>query len=152
MARYAYTGRLTDFKRSVIPSGAAPRLYVQALQPAYGGLGLLANRRIPVALETDGSFSVSLEASSSVRPEARYELVAEWVGNAGVPQGYSRFAVFRAPIGGGNIADLVDLPAPSVGGILYGYGPPPAGIPTNCIYLDLSGVNPVVHGPEGANT
>lgn len=151
MARYTYTGRLTDFKRAAIPSGASPQLYVRPVQPGYGALGLLSDRRIPVTLASDGSFSVHLEASSSVRPEARYEIICEWLDATGIPQGFSRWAVFRAPAGGGNIADLVDLPIPSVGGILYGYGKPPASIPSNCIYLDISGSKPVIYGPKGAN-
>lgn len=151
MARYTYTGRLTDFGRSPFPT-ATPRLYVQPVQPGYGGLGLLSDRRIPVTLASDGSFSVQLEASASVRPEARYELICEWLDTSGNPQGYSRWALFRAPVGGGNIADLVDLAAPSVGGIFYGYGPPPAHLRVDSIYLDISGAKTKIYGREGANT
>lgn len=149
MARYTYTGRLTNFARGTIPAGAEPRLYVKPVQPGYGGLGLLADRRIPVTLESDGSFSVRLEASNSVRPEALYELICEWLDQSGNPQGFSRWALFRAPVGGGNIADLVDLAPPSGVQLMYGYGPPPSSIPANTIYLDISGSKPVIYGPEG---
>lgn len=152
MASYPYTGTLTDYGEAPFP-GALPQLYVEPDQPGYGDGTILADRRIPVTVASDGSFSVELAASSAVAPadpsrgaEVRYSLVCEWLDTAGVPRGWSTWARFRAAVGGGSIAELADAPAPPWS-ITYGYGPPPPS--ASGLYIDISGVNPVLYAPEG---
>ena len=147
MALATFTGRVTDFSRTPFTTSEGLQLRVMPTESAYGGLGLLARKPIPVSVASDGTFSVRLETSSSTRPGVLYSLQARWLGETG----WAEWVKFRAPVGGGNIADLVDLAVPSVGGIFYGYGPPPAGVPATSIYIDISGAKPVVYGPEGAN-
>lgn len=147
MARYTYTGKLTDFGRTPFPASANVELRVVPVQPGYGGDGLLSDRAIPVTVATDGSFSVRLESSASVRPEALYKLQARWL--ATEEKNWSDWAVFRAATGGGNIAELAQLPTPAWA-IAYGWGPPAKNGITAGLYIDISGVTPVLYAPEGA--
>lgn len=145
MATATYTGKLTDFGESPFP-GAVPKLWVEAEKPGVGPSGPLATRRIPVTVASNGNFTVALVPSVLVQPVAKYVLRLEWVNTSGVMQGTSDW-LFTARPGGGHIRDMIDTPIlPWV--IAYGYGPPPSGITTG-IYIDISGVNPVLYAPPG---
>lgn len=146
MGRYTYTGKLTNFGRSPFPNSTSVNLWVEPKTPGFASTGLMADRRIPVTVESNGDFSVRLEASASVRPEVTYLLRAEWF-ESGTLLGWTEWP-FRAAVGGGNISDAIELPV-GKWQIAYGYGPPPAYI-TAGLYLDISGENPVLYAPEGA--
>ena len=145
MALATFTGRVTDFSRKPFATSEGLQLRVMPAESAYGGLGILARKPIPVSVASDGTFSVRLETSSSTRPGVLYSLQARWLGETG----WAEWVKFRAPVGGGNIKDTIDLPLPP-GAIAYGYGPPEKhGISTG-IYIDISGGTPVLYAPEGA--
>ena len=144
MALYTYTGKLTDFTGTPFP-GAQPRLWVEPDGSGFSGDGVLATKRIPVAVASNGNFSVQLEASATVRPEAIYLLKCEWLDGDTV-LGWTDWARFRAPAGGGNIGELNQAPQPPWS-IAYGFGPPPPGI--TGLYIDITGPTAVLYAPEG---
>lgn len=144
MTVYTFTGRLTDYGGAPFPN-AVPELWVEPERPGYSATGIMADKRIPVTVASDGSFSVQLEASSTVSPEAIYLLRCEWH-DPGGPRTWAEWARFRAPVGGGNIGDLNTAPQPSWS-IAYGYGPPPAGV--TGLYIDVSGATAQLYAPEG---
>lgn len=146
MARYTYTGRLTDARLSRFASSLNARLFVCPVQPGYGDQGLLSDRRIPVTVDPDdGSFSISLEASASVRPMMLYEIGMEWQEN-GVNQ-WSTWTTFFASVGGGPIGDTIHLP-PNPGTWTYGWGSPEDNGVTRGLYVDLN--TGQWYGEEGA--
>ena len=143
MALATFTGRVTDFSRTPFTASEGLQLRVMPAESAYGGLGILARKPIPITVTTNGTFSVSLETSSSTRPGVLYSLQARWLGETG----WAEWAQFRATAGGGNLKDIVALP-PSTGAIAYGSGPPPADF-AGGFYLDISGTKPVLYAREG---
>ena len=144
MGTNTYTGRLTDFGDAPFPA-AHPKLWVEPEESGYSTNGLLAKKRIPVTVAPNGSFSVELESSSAVRPEAIYLLRCEWLDGDTV-LGWTEWAKFRAPVGGGNIGELSQAPQPPWS-IAYGFGPPPPSI--TGIYIDITGPDAVLYGPNG---
>lgn len=146
MALETYTGRVTDFSRKAFNTAQQLDLRVVPTQAGFGGGGLLSDREIPVSVATNGDFTFQLEGSTSVRPVAEFALEARWLDSQA--KSWSRWAVFRAAAGGGNIKDIVSLPAPP-GSIAYGFGPPPSDF-RGGFYLDISGTKPVLWVPEGS--
>lgn len=146
MALDTYSGRVTDFSRKPFTSSEELKLQVVPEQSGYGGLGILAKKPIPVTVAPNGSFSFQLETTDSVRPRgaAMYHIQAKWLHETG----WTDWVTFRATAGGGNIKDIVNLPAPP-GSIAYGYGPPPPDF-RGGFYLDISGTKPVLWVPEGS--
>lgn len=109
MAKYSYTGRLTDFSETPFP-GAIPELVVRPEREAFGTTGLLASRDIRVTVDSTGTFSVDLVASVDMSPASGYVLVCNWLDAGGVARGWSEWK-FNAVIGGGPIKDSVSAPA-----------------------------------------
>lgn len=108
MAVYDYTGKLTDFTEQPVP-GAVPRLYVVPNGDAFSPSGPSAKRRIPVEVASNGTFTVSLTASTDVVPETAYTLRCDWftttVFGQEVQQDWSEWE-FSAQPGGGSIATM----------------------------------------------
>lgn len=108
MALYAYTGKLTDFREGPFMT-ALPRLWVQPLQDAFSPSGPSAARRIPVPLESGGTFSIDLTASIDLIPPTQYSLRCEWftitVDGVEVLAGWAQWD-FTAQPGGGPIATM----------------------------------------------
>lgn len=143
MAVYTYTGRLADFGGKPFPS-ALPVLWVEPEQAGFSEDGALARKRIPVTVASNGTFSVDLAASSSVMPEAIYILRCEWFdGDTSI--GWSEWARFRAPVGGGDIGADNSSPIPSWA-ILYGMKPPPDYL-NNGLYIQIDGAEALLYGP-----
>ena len=143
MALDSFTGRVTDFARQPFTTTEGLSLRVVPAESAFGGLGILARKPIPVTVAANGEFTVKLETSSSVRPCVLYSLQARWLGETG----WAEWAQFRATAGGGNLKDIVALPVPA-GAVAYGFGPPPPDF-AGGFYLDISKTKPVLYGREG---
>lgn len=107
MTTYTYTGRLTDFGETPFLS-AVPELWIEPINSAFGQQGPLANKRIPIHLEGNGAFSVSLVASADTSPPTKYRLRLEWI-DSDVLVGWTEWE-FTAEIGGGTISDGVSAP------------------------------------------
>lgn len=147
MTVYTYTGKLTDYGGAPFP-GARPSLFVTPQQAGFTNKGALARKRIPVTVAPNGDFSVRLESSAAVKPEALYVLTCEWLGENGSPAESSDWAYFRAAVGGGNIGELAQSP-PAPWSISYGFGPPPPGF-RGGLYIDIQGEKAVLYAPEGS--
>ncbi len=145
MTVYTYTGKLTDYGGAPFP-GARPSLYVTPVEAGFTNTGVLARKRIPVTVASNGNFSVQLESSAAVKPEAIYVLTCVWLNTDGGAAESSEWARFRAAVGGGNIGELAQTPS-TPWAISYGYGPPPRGL--TGLYIDISKANPVLYAPEG---
>lgn len=108
MAVYTYTGKLTDFGEAPFPD-AFPRLWGEPERDAFSPSGLAAARRIPIAVASNGSFSVDLTASIDLVPPTRYSLRCDWftvdVAGTEVLAGWAQWD-FTAQIGGGPIATM----------------------------------------------
>ena len=143
MALATFTGRVTDFSRKPFATSEGLQLRVVPAESAFGGLGILARKPIPVTVAANGDFTVNIETSSSTRPGVLYSLQARWLGETG----WAEWAQFRATAGGGNLKDIVALPVPA-GAIAYGFGPPPPDFGGG-FYLDISGNKPVLYAREG---
>lgn len=129
MTAYTYTGRLTDFGEAPFPD-AHPRLWVEAREPALGLDGPLAPRRIPVAVTSNGAFSVQLIASVDTVPPAQYVLRLEWLHADDTLAGWTEWP-FTAVIGGGALAPTAGAPLS-----VWWVGPPwPANLPPG-FYFD----------------
>lgn len=147
MTVYTYTGKLTDYGGAPFPN-ARPKLWVEPEQAGFTNTGVLARKRIPVTVASNGNFSVGLEASAAVRPEAIYILKCEWLHPDGGPSEHSDWARFRAAVGGGNIGELAQSPPPPWS-ISYGFGPPPPEF-RGGLYIDVQGEKAVLYAPEGS--
>lgn len=106
MAVYTYTGKLADFGEAPFPN-AFPRLWVSPVRDAFSPEGVVAAKRIPVTVASDGTFSVVLEASIDLIPPTTYSLRCEWLSSADDPdpRGWAQWD-FTAQIGGGPIATM----------------------------------------------
>lgn len=108
MAKYDYTGKLTDFAEQPFPD-AVPRLMVVPTGDAFSPSGPSSKRSIPVTVASNGSFTVSLTASTDLNPPTPYTLRCDWfsdtVGGTPVPGGWSEWE-FSAQPGGGAIATM----------------------------------------------
>ena len=144
MSLETYTGRLTDFGGSPFPN-ATPRLWVEPERAGLTEGGVLAEKRIPIPLDPNGNFTVKLHASSSVRPEAIYLLRCEWL-DGDTLLGWSEIARFRAPVGGGDLGEII-LEGTPPWAITYGFGPPPDEI-RGGIYIDITGPDGVLYLPR----
>lgn len=78
MAVRVYTGKLSDYSRAAFPAAETVKCWVEPVSAGFAATGLMAKRRIPITVSADGSFTVSLEASSEVRPKAVYVIHARW--------------------------------------------------------------------------
>lgn len=108
MTTYAYTGTLADAGEAPFPD-AVPNLYVVPLQDTFGPAGgVLASRRISIAVATNGTFSVRLVASVDLTPQTKYELRCDWLDAAGNLRGWASWK-FTAAIGGGPISQMKDV-------------------------------------------
>ncbi|AQY01614.1 hypothetical protein [Microbacterium foliorum] len=101
---YAYTGKLTDFREAPIMT-AFPRLWVQPARDAFSPTGPSAAKRVPVTLESDGTFSVNLVASIDMTPPTAYSLRCDWFDSDDALRGWSEWA-FTAQPGGGPISTM----------------------------------------------
>lgn len=114
MDTYAYTGTLTDLGGNPFSTDAAPELVVTA-EDGFGPNGLVAAAQleVPVSVAADGSFTVSLFASTDFVPSRPYKLRCTWfaAGRDGklIPAGWAEWS-FTAQPGGGPIVDMVDAP------------------------------------------
>lgn len=134
MTLYTYTGKLADFGGVPFP-GAVPRLYVEADRDSFGPQGPLpARKRVEITVASDGSFSVTLQASADTSPPITYLLRCEWL-DGSTPLGYAEWT-FTAYQGGGPIGDGGTPPTFS---IWVGPPWPPSGTPG--LYLDKASPN-----------
>lgn len=108
MATYPYTGRLTDFGEAPFPS-ASPSIWVEASEDAFGPLGLLASRKIPVSLNSNGEFLVFLTPSVETSPPVTYTVRCDWLDAEGRGVGWASWTFVAAP-GGGEMSGMVDTP------------------------------------------
>lgn len=124
MALYTYTGTLADLGGVPFP-GALPRLWVEADRDTFGPDGPIpARKRVIVNVATDGTFSVSLTASTETSPPVRYFLLCEWLDQSSSPVGFAQWE-FTAYMGGGPIKDGAQAPLS-----VWWVGPPwPQGTP-----------------------
>lgn len=107
MTLYTYTGKVTDFSRSPMPTADGLGLWVVPTRPAMSASGVMWEKAIPVTVAANGDFSVKLEASSQVRPAGLiYKLHARWLHSNQPPPGWSDIH-FLARRGGGNIGDML---------------------------------------------
>lgn len=135
MARYPYTGRLTNAQRIRFAASLNAQLVVRPQQPGYGETGLISDRDIPVTVDpADGRFTVYLESSRSVRPLMLYEFGMTW--QEGGTNPWSSWYTFLAAEGGGAIGDMVQLP-PNNGTWTYGWGTPEENGVHTGLYVDL---------------
>lgn len=108
MAVYDYTGKLTDFTEAPFPD-AVPRLYVVPNGDAFSPTGPSSKRSIPVDVASNGTFSISLQASIDLVPPTAYTLRCDWFTSTAVgqevPAGWSEWE-FTAQPGGGPIATM----------------------------------------------
>ena len=87
---------------------AVPKLWVQPERDAFSPTGPSAAKRVPVTLESDGTFSVNLVASIDLVPPTRYSLRCEWLDvDSGTAIGWAQWD-FTALPGGGPIATMPD--------------------------------------------
>lgn len=119
MTVYTYTGRLADFGDKPFPS-AKPRLWVEGTQPATSRQAIHALKRVHIALNEFGAFSVDLTASADLTPPTPYLLRCEWLDGDTV-LGWTEWR-FTALIGGGNISNMQDGEATNV---WFSTQPPP---------------------------
>lgn len=135
MAFYTYTGKLADLGGVPFP-GAVPRLWVEADRDTMGPEGPIpARKRVEVAVGSDGTFSVTLQASADLSPATLYTLRCDWLDGAGNPLGFAEWK-FTAYQGGGPIRDGG---APPTFSIWVGPPWPPVGTPG--LYLDKASPN-----------
>lgn len=117
------------------------------------GTSLLPDRKVSVEPASNGSFTVNLAQTTNVIPDVWFEVRFEWFEKHPIMddwnlKGWSTLpGKLRVPAAGGPIVDLLDTPAPP-GAIMHGYGDPPSSL-SNVIYIDRSGVNPVLWAPPG---
>lgn len=125
MAVYAYIGKLADFGEAPFPN-AFPRLWVSPVRDAFSPEGVVAAKRIPVAVASNGGFSVNLEASIDLVPPTTYSLRCEWLSSADDPdpRGWAQWD-FTAQIGGGPIATMPN----HLTRVWYETTQPPANVP-----------------------
>lgn len=118
------TGALTDFGLKPFPE-LQPRLIFTPSGPSMSNARLFATKPIIVTPFGSGSFTVDLQPTDRLRPVVWYTLTIEWLDPAGnyVSSDHLTWKLF-VPTAGGELADLLDLPAnPSL--IWVGPTPPP---------------------------
>lgn len=105
------TGTLTNFGLAALV-GFSPRIIFAPNTVAVSPDRIMAKQPIVVPVGPSGNFSVELAATVNLRPEAWYDISIEYLNPDG---GYSSldFAEFklRVPTAGGDIPDLLDIPA-----------------------------------------
>lgn len=131
------------------------RLAVRFVPSSAGtaGASVFPAREEKVIPEIDGSISVNLAQTTNVVPNVWFTVRFEWfdlhpitsewnlVGWSDLP------GKLRVPSGGGRISDYIDTPPPQ-GAIMHGYGEPPDSL-KGVMYIDRSGVKPVLYVPPG---
>ena len=139
------TGRLSDVGLQPL-SGRFPRLFLRLDRPSTFGSNLLVRDKYEATI-TDGTGAFVFESvvgSDEMLPASTYTLVADW--DAG--QQLDVMSGLRVPSTGGNISDIIIATgAARPGTIMYGFGPPPPEL-QNVLYIDISGVNPVLYAPS----
>ena len=148
MALVSITGNAWDHGRRVVPAVWKPRLWVRPVGDRVAA-GLMVGSSVQATLDpVSGAFSVEVEGGLD------YVMWMDWLipGMELEPpsdraRGFAEWPRFNAASGG----SVESLPTRGVSwrGVVFGYGPPDASY-VNVIYVDISGVNPVIYGPEGA--
>ena len=145
MALVTITGRVGDHSRNA--AGAEQELLFRPRGPQIVASIMQAAVESSVAPSSLGAFSIEVEGDTwytpvlrwlvdpsqgALTPEKRAYGHEEW------PDVYSG--------DGGPIGTLPQNPI-QIGGVWYGYGPPPEWV-SGALYVDISGVKPVFYAPE----
>lgn len=124
MARYTYTGNVTDLRGAAFP-GASPRAWVTTDRDVFTPGGLGSHRDVRITVESNGSFDVTLEASADLTPPSPYTIRCEWFtvteNGQEVLAGWSEWT-FTAQIGGGPVSTM---PGVKLTRVWYSPLPPP---------------------------
>ncbi|QNA93273.1 MULTISPECIES: hypothetical protein [unclassified Microbacterium] len=138
------TGLLTDAGLSPF-QGRFPRLKFRPVNATTADAHVVTREPVDAVInDGTGEFSVTVVSSDETTPPTRYTVTADWDSGRelDVIQG------LYVPAGNWNLSDLILATAPpSVGMVMYGFGPPPPGL-TNVLYVDISGSKPVLYAPE----
>ncbi|MGK9222078.1 MULTISPECIES: hypothetical protein [unclassified Microbacterium] len=145
MVKYIYTGSLTDIGVNDL-GDYEPRLRVSPEEEAFGPDGLVSAQAVPVTVNADGTFQISLVAStdlvgaatrrSPVRHVLELALFQESFDGAKVLHRRDQWA-FVAAVGGGHIGDMYEFV--SHGPIIGALGAPPEN--NQVTWIDLTDVN-----------
>lgn len=127
-------------------SGRYPRLKFKLTRAVAAGPQVLVTDPVEATLnDNTGAFSVTLQATDVMVPEATYTVIADW--DAG--QELDVITGLRVPSGTWSLSELLTRQWQTVRVLLrWGDGPPPETI-TDGVYLDISGDKPVLYVPEG---
>lgn len=137
------------------PFPADERLVVSFYPSSAGmaGAAVFPKRKVQVIPDVDGHISVELTQTTDVIPDVWFEVRFEWfdrhiVDDSWQLRGWSELpGKLRVPAEGGSIPDLIDTPPPP-GAVLHGFGDPPSSL-SNVLYIDRSGVHPILWAPPG---
>lgn len=147
------TGSIRTWKFQ--PFSADEKLIVKFIPSAAGAVGstLLPLREEHVEPDSDGGINVNLAQTTLTRNDVFFRVVFEWflrdrLNGQWVTRGRSEIdGELRVPAAGGEIADLLSV-KPRPGAIMSGYGPPPKSL-RGVMYVDTSGMKPILYLPKG---
>lgn len=143
------TGVLGDVGLNPL-SGRFPRLFLRLDRPSTFGSNVLVTDKYEASIsDSSGAFEFEgVVGTDEMLPQSTYTLTADW--DAG--QELDVMTGLRVPSTGGNISDIIAATgAAQPGTVMYGYGPPPPSL-QNVLYVDISGVNPVLYAPSNGGT
>lgn len=158
MAKYTYTGTLTDIGVSAL-AGYTPRLTVRPQAEAFGPSGIVSAKRVLVPVNPSGSFSMQLQPSTELTPTRGGPTGVKYVLEVALFEdtfdGSQRVIhrdswSFSAVAGGGDIGDMADLVP--YGPIVAVLAPPPEDT-EGVAWFDLTDVNSqgvMLYAPPGA--
>lgn len=128
--------------------GRYPRVHFIPDRPSTTPVHLLATAPVEAEHLGDGEYTVTVIGSDETIPPILYTVRVTWdvgreldvITGLAIPQGVT--SLWAALIATGQAAPY----AP----IVHGYGPPPRRL-SNVLYIDRSGVRPVLHVPPGGD-
>ena len=150
MALVTVTYNAWDHNRQVVPASLKPRVGFRPVGTSLAG-GMMTDREVWGTLNVStGAGSAPLESA----PGLMFVPFMDWLmdptqADEAVENRARAYCEWKPiyPGKGGAISTL--SPAVGLSGIIVGFGPPPEHL-ANAVYLDISGVKPVLYGPKGA--
>lgn len=138
------TGNVKDLTGTIYPASRNPELWFDPSGTAVGD-AIYFPSPVRATLDTNtGAFTVDLVSYEETLN--RFFYLPRVVVNNGpdhtVTKDFPEFPLF-VPFGGGVFRDLIEI-GPPPGSVVYGYGPPPDDL-VGVIYVDISGVKPVLY-------